>query len=139
MSYWKIKADPTYKNLVKEFTDYRWVIMLQCADRCEEIGGSNKDGKRMALIWRWLAKWKRWPAARVGEKFGWTYRDDMVAKYPHGLPEFFPGLSSQLKQNIKYSTEQEALEALVRVLMYSVDYYKVFTDDEYMKETYRIK
>ena len=129
---WRINKDPTYKKLLSEFVDYRWTIMLQCADRCEELG--SDDGNKMALVWRWLAKWKRWPAARGDGKFGWTYKDSMVAKYPHGLPACFTGFSSFLRNNSKYPTESRALTDLVNNLKYDVKHYNIFTQEQEMQK-----
>lgn len=122
--------DETYRKLLKEFSDYRWLLMEQCADRCLEIGDTKSEKG-----WRWLAKWKRWPSPRSHkgiQGFGWTFDDDLIRKMPHGLPY---GLRVYLRsyQQLTYFVE-ECLEWVARGVGRAMENDCTFVKDYWMTQ-----
>lgn len=61
-------SETTRQRLLRELSDYRWIILQQLADEAEEAGIPL-----MARGWRWLCGNRRWPSNRLGNKYGWMF------------------------------------------------------------------
>lgn len=85
---------PEYESLLHAAIDnpMNWDRCRILADWCEE-----HDKPSDAFLWRWVARWKRWPkASKKGKRFRWERlfgRHSLIAKRPLDArhSHFLPG------------------------------------------------